>query len=168
MANFLFLFLSVFTVATAIAMVCLRNSVNAAMCLLLCLAGVAGLMVELDAFLLAFLVILIYAGAVMALFLFIIMLLDLRVGAPIARKKFGMISGTLSGALLIAGVASLVVHDRIALPAQPAQPALGASLEGYADQLFTVYLLPVQVIGFLLLVSMLGVIALSQRTPSSE
>lgn len=168
MENFLFLFLAVFTVVTAGAMVCLRNSVNAAMCLLLCLAGVAGLLVELDAFLLAFLVILIYAGAVMALFLFIIMLLDLRVGTPITRKNFGVISGFFSGALLIAGVASLIVHSRTALPVQPAQPALGASLEGYADQLFTVYLLPIQVIGFLLLISMVGVIALSQRAPSSE
>jgi len=168
MANILFLLLSVFTVATALAMVCLRNSVHAAMCLLLCLAGIAGLMVELDAFLLAFLVILIYAGAVMALFLFIIMLLDLRVGAPITRKNFGIISGFFSGALLIAGVASLIGHDRAALPLQPEQIPLGASLEGYADQLFTVYLLPVQVIGFLLLISMLGVIAISQRAPSSE
>jgi len=168
MADFLFLFLVIFTVAAALAMVCLRNSVNAAMCLLLCLAGVAGLMVQLDAFLLAFLVILIYAGAVMALFLFIIMLLDLRVGAPVTRKHVGVISGFFSGALLIAGVASLIVHDRTALPAQDLSAPVGASLKAYANALFTTYMLPIQVIGFLLLISMLGVIALSQRHPSSE
>jgi NADH-quinone oxidoreductase subunit J len=168
MADFLFLFLAIFTVGSALAMVCLRNSVHAAMCLLLCLAGVAGMMVQLDAFLLAFLLILIYAGAVMALFLFIIMLLDLRVGAPIARRNVGAISGFFAGALLIAGVASLIVHDRVALPAQDLPAPVGASLKGYANALFTTYMLPIQVIGFLLLISMLGVIVLSQRAPSSE
>src|ERR1700733_5249252 len=168
MADCLFLFLAIFTVGSALAMVCLRNSVNAAMCLLLCLAGVAGMMVQLDAFLLAFLLILIYAGAVMALFLFIIMLLDLRVGAPVTRKQVGAVSGFFAGALLIPGVASLIVHDRVALPAQSLPAPVGASLKGYANALFTTYMLPIQVIGFLLLISMLGVIVLSQRAPHSE
>jgi NADH-quinone oxidoreductase subunit J len=53
-----------------------KNAVNAAMFLLLSLVGVAGLFVLLDAALLAFVLLLVYAGAVVALFLFIIMLLD--------------------------------------------------------------------------------------------
>jgi hypothetical protein len=57
-----------------------KNAVNAAMFLLLSLVGMAGLFVLLDAYLLAFLLMLVYAGAVVALFLFIVMLLDMHPG----------------------------------------------------------------------------------------
>ena len=66
------------TLVGAAGVVLNRNAVNAAMCLLLSLVGIAGLFVALDAYLLAFLLLLVYAGAVVALFLFIIMLLDVR------------------------------------------------------------------------------------------
>ena len=88
MADFLFFFFAAFTVICAVGVVANRNAVNAGMCLLLCLGGVAGLFVRLDAFLLAFLLLLVYAGAVVALFLFIVMLLDLQGGRrPAARPR---------------------------------------------------------------------------------
>ena len=65
----LFLFFAVFTVASAAGIVLNRNAVNSAMCLLLCLVGVAGLFVSLDAYLLAFLLLLVYAGVVACWFL---------------------------------------------------------------------------------------------------
>lgn len=163
MAHFIFLFFAIFTVLCALGMVFARNAVNAAMCLLLCLAGVAGLFVQLEAYLLAFLLILVYAGAVVALFLFIIMLLDIKGQDQPSRRSIGYIAGLISGALLVAGVVSLVAHGRADLPDVPPVPGVGASLAGYANLLFTTYLLPVQVIGFLLLIAMLGVIVLSRR-----
>lgn len=163
MSAFIFLFLSVFTVVCALGMVLTRNTVNGAMCLLLCLAGIAGLMIQLDAFLLAFLLILVYAGAIVALFLFIIMLLDVRGPDAPGRKGIGLFAGFVAAALLIAGAASLAVHGRADLPETPLPPAIGAPLKGYAELLFTTYMLPVQVMGFLLLIAMLGVIVLSHR-----
>lgn len=168
MSSFAFIFLAVFTVVTALGMVAARNTVNGAMCLLLCLAGVAGLLVQLDAFLLAFLLILVYAGAIVALFLFIIMLLDMRGQNTPTRKGAGVLAGFVAGAVLIAGVASLAVHLRGSLPAPGPVPVVGAALASYADLLFTAYLLPVEVIGFLLLIAMLGVIVLSRRTHPGE
>src|SRR5580698_737693 len=101
MAEFLFLFFAVFTVACALGVVLYRNAVNAAMCLLLCLVGVAGLFVRLDAYLLAFLLLLVYAGAVVTLFLFIIMLLDVQ-GKPAGGfKKFSVVAGVIAGGLLL-------------------------------------------------------------------
>src|ERR1041385_8142284 len=76
MSHLLFNFFAAFTVITAAGVVVNRNAVNAAMCLLLCLAGIAGLFVQLEAYLLAFLLILVYAGAIVALFLFIIIWLE--------------------------------------------------------------------------------------------
>ena len=83
MTHLLFFLFAVLTLACACGVVVCRNAVNGAMCLLLCLAGVAGLFVQLGAYLLAFLLILVYAGAVVALFLFIIMLLDIQGQGPL-------------------------------------------------------------------------------------
>lgn len=158
-----------FTVACAAGVISCRNTVNAAMCLLLCLAGIAALFVRLDAFLLAFILILVYAGAVVALFLFIIMLLNVHGsedGGP--RGSRLSIAPRLVAALLIAaGLASFFLHGRLAAPPAAGVPALGASLKLYAYSLFTAYLLPVQIVGFLLLISMLGVIVLSRRHAGS-
>ena len=73
MSDLLFYLFATFTVVCAAGVVFNRNTVASAMCLLLCLVGLAGLFVMLDAFLLAVLLILVYAGAVVALFLFIVM-----------------------------------------------------------------------------------------------
>jgi NADH-quinone oxidoreductase subunit J len=155
--------LSVFTLGFAGGVVLSRNAVNAAMCLLLCLAGVAGLFVQLHANLLAFILVLVYAGAVVALFLFIVMLLDMQGGQPWRFRGFQAFSGFVAAALLITGLDLIAIRGR--LNAGPAAPGgVGSSLDLYANQLFTTYLLPVQVIGFLLLVAMLGVIVISKRT----
>ena len=66
-------------------------------------------------------------------------------------------------------ISFLIQHSQLSSAAVSADvPALGASLKGYAAQLFTTYLLPVQVVGFLLLIAMLGVIVLSKRFEGLE
>jgi NADH-quinone oxidoreductase subunit J len=164
MGQFLFSFFAVFSVLCAAGVVVCRNIVNAAMCLLLCLLGVAALFIRLDAFLLAFLLLLVYAGAVVALFLFIVMLLDTRgQEAPQARRGLTLAPRVVAIALVGAGIASLALRGRLVAPSAAAVPAVGASLKAYAYLLFTTYLLPVEIISFLLLIAMLGVIVLSKR-----
>ncbi|MBL9215803.1 MAG: NADH-quinone oxidoreductase subunit J [Opitutaceae bacterium] len=165
MFHLLFYTFTFLTLASALLVVVSRDAVNAAMFLLLSLVGVAGLFVMLDAALLAFVLLLVYAGAVVALFLFIIMLLDTRPGAQKPFQKLTMAAAGLGGALLLLGVGSL--HARAQLPA--AEEGLAVpSLKAYAQQLFTTYLLPVQVVGFMLLIAMLGVIVLSKRFETAE
>lgn len=168
MSTFLFNVLAVFTVVTAAAMVVNKNAVNAAMCLLLSLVGVAGLFVALNAYLLAFLLLLVYAGAIVALFLFIIMLLDTKGDEKPRVRKIPLVARIIALVLVLAGMASFYAHGRLPAPDAAAVPALGASLKLYAYQLFTTYLLPVQVMGFLLLIAMLGVIVLSKRFEGLE
>ncbi len=164
MGQFLFSFFAVFSALCAAGVVVCKNVVNASMCLLLCLLGVAALFVRLDAFLLAFLLLLVYAGAVVALFLFIIMLLDSRgEQAPQARRGLTLAPRVVAIALVGAGIASLALRGRLVAPAASTVPAVGASLKAYAYLLFTTYLLPVEIISFLLLIAMLGVIVLSKR-----
>lgn len=166
MADTLFLILSVLTVVTALLVVVNRNAVNAAMFLLLSLVGMAGLFVLLDAPLLAFVLILVYAGAVVALFLFIIMLLDTTPGAQKPFKKLTLAASLVGAALLGLGIWSL--HERAVLPAPAAAALPVPTMKNYAEQLFTTYLLPVQVVGFMLLIAMLGVIVLSKKYTETE
>jgi NADH-quinone oxidoreductase subunit J len=166
MPDLLFNVLAVFIVACAAGVVFNRNTVASALCLLLSLVGVAGLFVQLDAFLLAALLVFVYAGAVVALFLFIIMLLDMQGGD---RKPFTgptVAAGTLAGLLLAGGVISFAAQERLQARAAPLSSA-DATLMGqtgyYGELLFTRYLLPVEVVGFLLLIAMLGVIVISRK-----
>lgn len=165
MADTLFLIFSVLTVACALLVVINRNAVNAAMFLLVSLVGMAGLYVLLDAALLAFVLLLVYAGAVVALFLFIIMLLDTTPGSFKSFSKLSLAASIIGLGLMALGIVTL--FQRGVLPESPGQlPA--PTLQAYAAQLFTTYLLPVQIVGFMLLIAMLGVIVLSKRFANQE
>lgn len=166
MPHFLFNFFALLTVICAVGVVLNKNTVNAAMCFMLCLVGVAGLFVLLEAYLLAFILLLVYAGAVAMLFLFIVMLLNMQGGDRKPFKPMTIAASTLAAALLAMGVLTFYHQPGLATVAAAQVP--GASLKEYAYQLFSTYLLPVQIIGFLLLIAMLGVIVLSKKFEESE
>ena len=168
MADLFFYLFSALTVGAALGVVLNRNTVGAALCLLLSLLGTAGLFVLLNAYLLAVLLVLVYAGAVAALFVFVVMLLDMQGGTKWRVKGFTVMASVGSLALLFTGLALTFGPGPLSAPAPVVGPALGASLKLYGYQLFTTYLLPVQIVGFLLLAAMLGVIVLSRRYAGSE
>jgi NADH-quinone oxidoreductase subunit J len=138
-----------------------RNPVTSAMFLVLTIASMAGLFVLLHAFFLAAVQILVYAGAVMVLFLFVIMLLDLKEEQRRRFKNFSIITG------LIAVAAIGAVSARAILDSKLTPPAPGAAVEGatrpLGDLLFRQYLLPFEMVSILLLVAMVGVILLSKK-----
>ncbi len=166
-ADFMFYLFATLSVACGVGVVFNRNTINAALCFLLSLVGLAGLFVLLEAYLLAVLVVFVYAGAVVAMFLFIVMLLDLQGGKRPPFTTATSLAAAVAAALIALGLLSFHTHGRLATEL-PAGPGVGASLKGYAYQLFTTYLLPVQVVGFLLLIAMLGVIVLSKRLDPKE
>ena len=83
-----------------------RNPVTSAMFLVLTVVSMAGLFVLLHAFFLAAVQVLVYAGAVMVLFLFVIMLLDLKEETRRKFSKFGVATGVIS----VGALGALVVH----------------------------------------------------------
>ena len=178
MPDLFFYIFAAFTIVCAFGVVLNRNTVNAAICLLLSLFGVAALFTLLDAYLLAALLVLVYAGAVVALFLFIVMLLDTQGGHNRPFKPVALLASLTGFALLLSG--ALMFLTRGQLPAQaaltagaaPAQAdalsATGSVLKSYAELLFTTYMLPVQIMGFLLLIAMLGVIVLCKKFEGLE
>lgn len=171
MSDIFFYLFAVLTAGSALAVVLTKNTVASALSLLVSLVGVAALFVLLDAFLLAALMVFVYAGAVVALFLFIVMLLDSHGGDRKPFKKATVVAGGFALVLLVLGLATFARHgEQVALAADApaALVPIGASLRSYGEQLFTTYLLPVQIVGFLLLIAMLGVIVLSKKFEGLE
>jgi NADH-quinone oxidoreductase subunit J len=168
MSDLLFHLFALLVVACALGVVFNKNAVASALCFLLSLVGVACLFVLLDAFLLAVLLVLVYAGAVVALFLFIIMLLDMQGGDRKRFTKSTILSSTVAAGLLVTGLVSFATHGLVETADPATVKIVGSSLRAYAEQLFTVYLLPVQIVGFLLLIAMLGVIVLSKKFEGLE
>jgi NADH-quinone oxidoreductase subunit J len=141
-----------------------RNPVTSAMFLVLTIASLAGLFILLEAYFLAAVQVLVYAGAVMVLFLFVIMLLDLKAEE---RRRIGNWRGKvlLAVALISAGGILWFVFGSLrqaSLPGSSA-PAVEGSTIPLGQLLFTQYLLPFEIISVLLLVAMIGVILLSKK-----
>ncbi len=137
-----------------------QNPVTSAMFLVLTIASLAGLFVLLHAFFLAAVQVLVYAGAVMVLFLFVIMLLDLRAEERRKIRKTGALLGLLSvGAILGIFLQSL---RQSPLPAEDPLALEGGTIPlGFL--LFRQYLLPFEIVSVLLLVAMVGVVLLSKK-----
>jgi NADH-quinone oxidoreductase subunit J len=136
-----------------------RNPVTSAMFLVLTIVFLAGLFVLLHAFFLAAVQILVYAGAVMVLFLFVIMLLDLREEQRRRFSKFGVGAGVIS-----VGLAALVLHTIwTSGVGQGRTPQAEGLTRPLGELLFTQYLLPFEIVSVLLLVAMVGVVLLSKK-----
>jgi len=137
-----------------------RSPVTSAMFLVLTIVSMAGLFVLLHAFFIAAVQVLVYAGAVMVLFLFVIMLLDLKEEQRRKINRFGVIAGLVS----VGAVLAILV--KAILPARPlidTPPSLEGATKPLGVVLFTDYLLPFEILSVLLLVAMVGVILLSKK-----
>jgi NADH-quinone oxidoreductase subunit J len=137
-----------------------RNPVTSAMFLVLAIASIAGLFVLLQAYFLAAVQILVYAGAVMVLFLFVIMLLDLKAEQRRHITAYGLITGLISvGAILGIFLRSLRAWS-FGLNSPETFPGGTVAL---GTRLFTDFLLPFEIVSILLLVAMVGVVLLSRK-----
>src|SRR5271168_4463775 len=137
-----------------------RSPVTSAMFLVLTIVSMAGLFVLLHAFFLAAVQVIVYAGAVMVLFLFVIMLLDLKEEQRRRIKKFGIIAGLISVGTIVAIFLKSLHATNLNAHASPVTEGDTASL---GKLLFTQYVLPFEVVSVLLLVAMIGVILLSKK-----
>ncbi len=137
-----------------------HNPVTSAMFLVLTIVCLAALFVLLHAFFLAAIQVLVYAGAVMVLFLFVIMLLDIRSEERQKMKLFSLVTGVIATGALLYVFLSTLLH---APPASPAAPALEGGTADLGRLLFSNYLLPFEIVSVLLLVAMVGAVLLSKK-----
>jgi NADH-quinone oxidoreductase subunit J len=166
----LFLITALVTVGAAVAMVLSHNAVHSALWLVLNFFGVAVLYLLLNAPFLAMIQITVYAGAIMVLFLFVIMLLGSEKGQEEVNGLPWQTPVALVLGLLLLGIAGYAIFGAN-------QPALPVAADGAADYgrpeslaraLFSTYLLPFEVAGVLLLVALVGAVVLTLKSRQGE
>ncbi len=164
MPAFLFWIFAILMLVFGAAVVLNRNPIASALSLVVSFLGLSALFMSLDAYLIGILQILVYAGAVMVLFLFIIMLLDLRAEE---RRKINIVPTIGGVAVSLALFAQIYLVIKQLRGAKETFPPLASP---HADDvraigllLFDNYNLPFQIIAVLVLVATIGVIVLSKK-----
>ena len=163
MLPLLFYFSAAIAVGTAIAVVLSRNAVYSAILLVACFFSLALIYLLLEAYFLAVLEIFIYAGAIMVLFLFVIMLLNL--GHEKAQEHFRYLQRGLSLFLVLVfflGVSLILLSDSSVLH-QSHETFSAGGVKVLGEALFTKYLLPFEVASLLLLVALIGTVYLAKQ-----
>ncbi|MDV6374469.1 NADH-quinone oxidoreductase subunit J family protein [Deinococcus arenicola] len=160
-----FILLGALTLVGGVITIAARNAVHASLGLVGTLISVAGLFATLNASFLAATQVIVYAGAIMVLFLFVIMLLNAnapitgRDPIPFVRELAGLGGVVLAGSFVI-----LAVSYKDPLPLAAATTALGGgSASVIGETLLTRFLLPFEAVSILLLVAIVGAVALVQR-----
>lgn len=181
----------------AVAVIAFRNPVSSALAMVTSFVGLAALFIGLSAFFVGVIQILVYSGAIMVLFLFIIMLLDLKYEKRRSDSLVPLAAGLFLVAVFFIQLVGVLSHK---LPNQTAPPldkaVLAAAAKGYmggqgdekvstkistslesgslpdvhiiGHTLFTQYNLPLQILGVLLLVSTVGVVTLSRKSAAND
>jgi NADH-quinone oxidoreductase subunit J len=167
-----------FASAVVSAAMCIlrRNPVSAAMWLVSTMFSLAGIFVIMDAPFLAAIQVLVYAGAIMVLFLFVIMLLNLDITATDIRGSLSIGGAVAVTGLLVVELGALWAYtpDRLAqefLPpgatafpgAIPAEAMSGNIVLDVAKPLFSTYLIPFEATSILLLAAVVGAVVLAKR-----
>lgn len=167
MTEFFFYFLSAVAIASAILMVLNRNAMFSVLYLIVCFFSVAGLYIMLHAPFVAVVHIIVYAGAIMVLFLFVVMLLNLNSRLTIGRSNLARLAAVVSG-----GIVLLVMVSAMTQSAAPATAATldisTGSVEVLGKTLFTEFLIPFELSSILFISAMVGVVILTRKEETHE
>ena len=164
--TFVFYFLAVIMVFAALRVITARNPVHAALFLVLTFFNAGGLWLLLEAEFLAITLVMVYVGAVMVLFLFVVMMLDINLD----RLREGFWSylpvGALVGILMLVEMAMVLGGSYFGLEAMPAPPAAAETYSNTREigrVLYTDYVYPFELASLVLLVAMVAAVALTLR-----
>ena len=159
----LFLALALVALLAAVGMVTSRNAVHSALFMLVNFAIYAIFYIMLNAQFLGVVQVIVYAGAIVVLFLFVVMLIGGEIGViRSSLRRYTYVAAVILGALFIAiiglGIAQTISVSQVASGA----PAAGG-VEAIGMALFTTYLLPFELASLLLLAGMVGAVVLARR-----
>ena len=158
---FFYIFTTLMVLA-ALSVVFNRQPVYSVLSLLVVMFCLASLFVMLGAYFMAALQILLYAGAVLVLFLFVIMLLNL---APDALKRMRLFTARTIGTTAALALFMLFVRIYLRAPAGawPAPAADAGRVEAIGRELFTTYLLQFELVSFIILAAIIGAVTLAKQ-----
>ena len=164
----LFLLFCILSLGAAIGVITIKNPVSAAFCLILVLLSVAGIFAMQEAYFIAAVQILVYAGAIMVLFVFVIMLLSIEkveLDLPENRAFWGI--PIVSGFLFFLGMGYVLIRGTAASSrgafTPEAMEGAGGNVRVVSELMFSDYVLPFLVMGVLLSICIVGAVVLAKR-----
>ena len=164
--QFVFYFLAAVLVGAAVMVITARNPVHAALFLVLAFFTSAGVWLLLEAEFLAIILVLVYVGAVMVLFLFVVMMLDINL-APLREGFIRYLPVGIAVAAIVVVELALVIgvsdFGLDSIPQPPAHPADYSNTREMGELLYTVYVYPFEIAAAILLVAIVAAIALTMR-----
>ncbi|MEJ2752061.1 MAG: NADH-quinone oxidoreductase subunit J [Chloroflexota bacterium] len=171
METVFFYFFGALALAAAISVVVQNRVFYSALSLIVCLFAVGGLYLLLNSPFIAAIQVIVYAGAIMVLFLFVIMLLD-----PFSAKVLRDKKKSLAYLAAILGIGALVLLFPSLRAFDPDQIEKGHGLVGggtrsiqhQGEALFNRYLIPFEVTSVLILIAIIGVVVLAKRQPENK
>lgn len=161
MGHFLFFLLASLCVGSVLAMIIVRDQAYNALLLVLAFAAMGGLFGLLDAPFIAVVQIIIYAGAILVLFVFVIMMINLRRGLPPEKKKWTLYLSLGLAAVLIVELVFAARGALSLLERAPVEKIGGPSELGRL--LFTRYLYPFEITSILIIAALVGAIVLVKK-----
>ncbi len=173
MEIYTFVLLAVLAIASALGMILSKNTVNSALLLVLNLLSVAGVYLLLQAQFLALIQILVYAGAIIVLFLFVIMLLNIDQEESFFEKvRVKYIVAFLLGAVILGQLLYSLGGVTDLLPEKSPDMAFAGTVEALGDVLYTDYLFAFEMTAILLTAAVVGALMIAQykkkKTDDSE
>ena len=163
--EFQFYLFALLAIMSALLFVTRRNPVPAALWLVNVMFALAGLYVMLDAPFVGAIQVLVYAGAIMVVFVFVVMLLNLGRDEISDLRSLGARLG--AGLVGLALLANLLVAQRHRLPRLESAPASDNVVEPVAASLFTDYLVAFELTSIVLLVAVVGAVLLAKKRVQS-
>jgi NADH-quinone oxidoreductase subunit J len=160
-----FLIISLVAVVSATLVITCKNPINSALSLIMTFFCVATYYVMMDAPFLAAVQVMVYAGAIMVLIVFTIMLLNIRVNAS-KTQTHSILLGCIIGFFTLINAVFIIVKSRAALPNGPLSAEI-IKQQGHTEligrEMFTTFLLPFEITSILLLVAIVGAVILAKK-----
>jgi len=157
--------LAAVALVSGIMVITRRNAVHSIIWLIVTLFAVAGIFLLQHAEFLFAVQIILYVGAIMVLFLFVVMLINLDVALKQAQFRRQWPLGLLTAVLVLAQLAYMIykIGAGLRLPAQPPGPEPVGNTQAIGQALYQTYMLPVEIASLLLLVAMIGAVIMAKR-----
>ncbi len=162
----LFWFLTIVAISCALGVILSRNPVNSVLFLILTFFSISGHYILMNAQFLAVVNVIVYAGAIMVLFLFVIMLMNLNADTEPQKNRLVQLAGVISGGVLfLVLLAALKSSSRGEL--EQASTDIGL-IKNLGKTLFTQFVLPFEISSVLFLSAMIGAIVIGKKEEASN
>ena len=162
MREYTFYFLAFVSVISALMVVFSRKPIHSVLYLVVCFFSIAGHYLILNAEFLAVVHVIIYAGAIMVLFLFVIMLLNLNKESEPHKNTIVKFASVVSGCLLLLVLVAALQNVNPPVSSHPSEHTIGM-VKDLGKSLFNEYLLPFEISSVLFLSAMVGVVLISKK-----